>query len=176
MKLKKFISILLVLMFLVIACTGCSLTKDEKEDEEDKKESYSKVVDNYFKGMEKADAEMYLKAYPDFIYSDEDIDDDDMEDMLEMFEDEYGENIKISYEITDETEIEKEDLENVEKYVLERYDEEVKISGGYEVEVEATIKGDDDEDTDTNDMYIYKVDGEWVYLNVSPETAESYLE
>lgn len=136
---------------------------------------WKKPIDNYFKGMEKANAKTYLKAYPEFMDMDETVDDDFMEDMMDSFEDEYGEKIKISYKITKKEKIKKDDLENVQKYIDKKYDEDVKVSAGYEVKVKATIKGKEDEDTDTQKMYVYKIDGKWYYMSVSPDTAKSYV-
>jgi DNA-directed RNA polymerase subunit M/transcription elongation factor TFIIS len=132
-------------------------------------------IDNYFKGMQKADAKMYLKAFPEFLDKDDTIDKEYMKDMLENLEDEYGKNIKIKYEVTKKEKIKKDDLSKVQEYIEKKYDEKVKVSAGYEVKVKATIKGKDDEDTDTQKMYVYKIDGKWKYFSVSPDTAKSYL-
>lgn len=136
---------------------------------------YKKPIDNYFKGMEKGNAETYLKAFPEFMDMDKNIDEDYMEEMLDNLEDEYGEKIKVSYKITKKEKIKKDDLENVAKYIDEKYDEDVKVSAGYEVKVKATIKGKDDEDTDSQKMYVYKIDGKWKYMSISPETAKKAL-
>ena len=136
---------------------------------------YKKPIDNYFKGMQKGNAETYLKAFPEFMDMDKNVDEDYMEDMLDSFEDEYGEKIKISYKITKKEKIKKADLEDVQKYIEKRYEEDVKVSAGYEIKVKATIKGKDDEDTDTQKMYVYKIDGKWCYMSVSPDTASDYI-
>lgn len=137
---------------------------------------WKKPIDNYFKGMEKGKVETYLKAYPEFMDMDENIDEEYMEDMLDEFEDEYGEKIKISYEVTKKEKIEKDDLKDVQEYIKERYEEDVKVSKGYELKVKATIKGKDDEDTDSQKMYVYKIDGKWKYFSASPDTAKDYLD
>lgn len=137
---------------------------------------WKKPIDNYFEGMEKGNVEKYLKAYPEFLDMDENIDEDDMEEMLDEFEDEYGEKIKISYEVTKKEKIKKDDLEDVQKYIKERYEEDVKVTKGFELKVKATIKGKDDEDTDSQKMYVYKIDGDWKYFSASPDTAKDYLD
>ena len=136
---------------------------------------YKKPIDNYFKGMVKGDVDKYLSAYPEFMDMGDKIDKDTMEDMVDDLEDEYGEKLKVSYDITKKEKIKKDSLEDVQKYISERYDEDVKVSKGYEVKVKATIKGKDDEDTDTQKMYVYKIDGKWKYFSVSPDTAKDYL-
>lgn len=138
---------------------------------------WKKPIDNYFKGMGKFNADKYEKAYVEFIADDMDIDDDSMEKMEDYFEDEYGEKIKISYKIKEKEKIKKDDLEKVQEYVEEYYEEDVKITKGYKVKVKATIKGKDKEETNTEDMYVYKVDGKWGIISesLSPKDAKEYL-
>ncbi len=136
---------------------------------------WKKPIDNYFKGMQKGDLKTYEKAYPDFINEKRDLDDDDMEKMHDNLEDEYGEKIKISYKVTKNEKIKKDDLKKVQDYISKYYDEDVKVSAGKEVKIKATIKGKDDSDTNTNKMYVYKINGKWKILDVSPSTAKDYL-
>ncbi|MBR3673259.1 MAG: zinc-ribbon domain-containing protein [Clostridia bacterium] len=137
---------------------------------------WKKPIDNYFKGMEKGNLKTYTKAFPDFYNDKVDLDDDDMEKLHDNLEDEYGEKIKITYKVTKKEDIKKDDLKKVQEYIEKVYDEDVKVSGGKEVKVKATIKGKDDEDTDTQKMYVYKINGKWKLLNgVSPDTAKTYL-
>lgn len=137
---------------------------------------WKKPIDNYFKGMEKGNLKTYTKAFPDFYNDKIDLDQDDMDKMHDSLEDEYGEKIKISYKVTKKEDIKKDDLKKVQEYIEKVYDEDVKVSAGKEVKVKATIKGKDDEDTDTQKMYVYKINGKWKLLNgVSPDTAKTYL-
>ena len=71
--------------------------------------------------------------------------DDDYEERLEEWEEEYGENIVISYEILDEKELSESKLDN--------------IRDGLEVDM--IIEGDDDDESEEMDMYVAKIDGEW---------------
>lgn len=136
---------------------------------------WKKPIDNYFKGMQKANAKVYLKAFPEFLDMDDTVDEDYMEKMLDNLEDEYGEKIKISYKITKKEKIKKDELSKVQEYIEKKYDEKVKVKAGYELKVKATVKGKDDEDTDTKKMYVYKIDGKWKYFSTSPDTAKTYL-
>ena len=179
MKISKKSNVVLIIMALIVMLfmmSGCG--KDDKKENESAQSDYKTPISNYFEGMEKANAETYKKAYVKFVADDMDLDKDDMEDMIEAFEDEYGKNIKISYEIKDKEKIESDDLKVVEEYVEEKYDEKVEISDGYELDIKATIEGEDDsETTRKNTMYVYKVDGEWGIISesLSPKTAKNYL-
>ena len=137
---------------------------------------WKKPINNYFKGMEKGNLKTYTKAFPDFYNDKVDLDDDDMDKLHDNLEDSYGKNIKIKYEVTKKENIKKDDLKKVQEYIEKVYDEDVKVTAGKEVKVKATIKGKDDSDTDTQKMYVYKINGKWKLLNgVSPDTAKSYL-
>jgi superfamily II DNA or RNA helicase len=126
--------------------------------------------------MEKGNLKTYTKAFPDFYNDKVDLDDDDMDKLHDSLEDSYGKNIKIKYEVTKKENIKKDDLKKVQEYIEKVYDEDVKVTAGKEVKVKATIKGKDDSDTDTQKMYVYKINGKWKLLNgVSPDTAKSYL-
>jgi len=176
MKLKKELRIVLVIMALiamVMVMSGCG--EKDKDDKESKKSNFETPISNYFNGMEKADLDTYKKAYPDFYNDSMDIDEDDMENMHEKLEDEYGKDLKISYEITSNDDIKEEDIKNVQEYISLKYNEDVKVSEGKEVKIKATIKGSEDSDTDTARMYVYNIDGEWKILNTSPSAAKSYI-
>ena len=140
---------------------------------------WKKPINNYFKGMQKANSKTYLSAYPDFYVDKYDLentyDDDGMEEMLDDLEDEYGEKIKITYKVKSKESIKKDDLKKVQEYIEKYYEEDVKVSAGKKVKVKATIKGKDDSDTDTRTLYVYKIDGKWKVFNTSPSDAKSYL-
>ena len=179
METRKSIAIVSFLILLLTVCTGCEFGKEKKEDEDTEKEegkSYEVVIKNYFNGMVEGDLDKYLSVFPEFMEMDDMYDEDKMEEMVEALEDEYGEKLKVSYEIKKEEKIDKEELKYVEKYIEENIDEDIEISEGYEVKVAATIKGEEDEETATNEMYIYKIDGEWKYFSVSPDKAEDYVD
>ena len=136
---------------------------------------YLKPMDNYFKGLEKAKADTFVKAFPDFMNMSDSIDDDDLEDRLDDLEDTYGENVKISYKVKKKEKVKKDDLSTVQEYIEEYYDEEVKVSAGYELKLAVTYKGKKKDKTSTDKYYVYKINGKWSYFNVSPSTAKSYL-
>ena len=137
---------------------------------------WKKPIDNYFKGMQKADLKTYEKAFPDFYNNKMDLDEDFMDKMLDNLEDKYGEKFKITYKITKKENIKKDDLKKVQEYIEKVYDEDVKISAGKEIKVKATYKGKKDDDTETHRFYVYKIDGKWKLLNgVSPDSAKKYL-
>ena len=178
-KSKSILKILMasMLVLMLVMLTGCG--DSDKEKKESSAKEYSEVLENYFKGVEEKDPDKYLKAfadvYADYYYSDS-IDEDYMEDMMESIEEECGDNVKISYEVKKEEKIDDDGLKTIQKYAKEMYNEDVKIEAGYELKVKVTIKGDDDENSTTTTLYVYKVDGKWGLINESPDQAKSYLD
>ena len=89
-----------------------------------------------------------------------------LEDLRDELEDEYGENIKISYKIRSKKELKKSDLNDMEDYVEAVFDEEVKIKKGYELKLKMKIKGKDDKDEEKGEISVYKIDGKWYILGM----------
>lgn len=138
---------------------------------------YKAPIKNYYKGLNKCDASTYMKAFPEFVNDkvNKNLDDDDLKDDKKDDEKVYGDNIKYSYKILKKTKIDKDDLKNVQEYVEKTYDEKVKITKGFKVKIEAKTKGKDDYSYGTMTEYVYKIDGKWYKMNVSPETAKKSI-
>ena len=131
---------------------------------------WKKPIKNYIKALNKCDGDLYEEVYPDFMKtkkSDSDLKDDKKED-----EKDYGDNVKYSVKILKKTKISKDELKDVEEYVEKKYDTSTEIKKGYKVKVETKVKGKEDYDYSTSTIYVYKVDGKWKRIPVSPETAK----
>lgn len=137
--------------------------------------SYKDPIDNMFKGMETGKGKYIYKALPAFLLE-EQYDDmkkseiiDNLDDLAESYldhlEDEYGDDIKISVKYKDKEKIDKDDLEELEEMYEDSYDSKIKISKGYEVKIKATVKGDDDKETDTTSINVYKINGDWCIMD-----------
>ncbi len=139
---------------------------------------YEKAVDKYIDVMLKGNVEkvkdLAPEAYWDYLEDTYDVDIDDLveeleetsEDMLEAFEDEYGERIKISYKVTDADRFDEDDLKDVKDALKDKYDIAKKsVTDAYELEIELKIKGSDDEDEDEMELYAVKVDGKWYVMS-----------
>lgn len=128
---------------------------------------YKKAISTMVDGMEKADWDKYssvlLKEERKTMESWTD-GDDIMDMMMESFEDDYGKNIKISYKIKDKEKLDKDDIEDLEDEYDDTYGKKIDIEKAYTLEVEMTIKGKDDKDTDTDDMTVVEVDSDWYVL------------
>lgn len=84
--------------------------------------------------------------------------DESLEDNMEELEDDYGKNVKISAEILDKKKIKGDELEEIQEEYEDLYDAEVKKA--YKLNVEMTIKGKKDKETNKSSLYVVKVKGD----------------
>ncbi len=158
---------------------------------------YEKAVDKYVAVMYEGEYSDIKDLAPDayWEYMEEKYDDFDLEEgieemeeeyeeRLERYEEDYGDNVKFSYEITEEDEIDEDDLKDIAKKLKERYDiDKDDVTEGYEVEFTVTIEGDDDSvdhdfeayDYEDDDRYSYyaavKIDGSWYLIRHTDDKA-----
>ena len=143
--------------------------------------AWKRPIDKLVKGIKKADTEILLSAFPDFVKDEfkDELNLETMEKMLvklgEALEDEYGDNYKISYKVVEKDKIEKDDLEKIEKAFNDNMDKSIKVSAGYKAKIKLIVKGKEDSYDSTSIMYLYKINGKWSYLPVSPSEAEKAL-
>jgi hypothetical protein len=135
---------------------------------------YKKPIDLVFKSIQTGKASHMLKAMPKFIIDDRYSDRDELDELDELFEevqeelrDEYGKNAKVSYKITDRDKLDKDDLEDISEYFGDYFGsagKRAKVKAGYEIELDATIRGSEDKDTNELTVTVIKIGGKW-YLN-----------
>lgn len=133
--------------------------------------SYKSAINNYFDATFSGDFDAYRASYPDKIWkkmSDDATDKkefrSDFKDFKEELEEEFGKDVSFDYKITEVEEYDEDDLDDV-RTALKLYGIPKKtVTEAYEVEIELTIEGDDDEDTDDTSLTVVKIDGDWYVL------------
>lgn len=163
---KKMLCVILTLA-LVLSLAGCGANS-----------SYKAVLKTMFSAMEACDAEKLLKIFPEELVEymceayDDDMDDliddlkDSMKDNMDNWEDEYGDDIKITFEIEDEDELDEDELDELMDYYDDYYDTDLDITEGWELEIELTIEGEDDDQSEDVTVYVLKADGKW-YMHIN---------
>lgn len=137
---------------------------------------YKSPINNYFKGIQKADLNVYAKAFPDFMNVGKISSKEGMEESLNELKELYGDDVKIKYEINEKIEYSDEDLKKIVQYIKDRYNKSVKVSKGYCLKIKVLTKGSKNSNEDNVKMYVYKIDGKWKYIQISPENAQKYVE
>lgn len=140
---------------------------------------YKKAIDNFFDFTVKGEINKLEQLAPESFWEEleekEDLDIDDImdeleenfEEELESLEDYYGKNIKVKYKVLEKEVMDEDDLDDLKDTLKENYGIKKKsVQKALEVEVEATIKGKEDEDTMEQDMVIVKIDGDWYITTV----------
>ena len=93
---------------------------------------------------------------------------DSFDDMMDYFEDEYGKNIRVTYKVVDKKKLSDKKIEGIAEALADKYDlDEDKFTDGYELEVEMTIKGSEDDDTDETEITVIKYKGKWYAITWS---------
>lgn len=141
---------------------------------------YKKALNKYFDAMEDCNGKKYVAVtmadfmkeeaeddLPDDYDSLEEYWKDELEETKEYWEDdkELGDNLKYSYKIKKVKKIKDSKLKDAQKYWKKTYDldsDDVKVTKGYEVKCKVTIKGKDDDESDTDTYYVLKVNGDWI--------------
>lgn len=128
--------------------------------------AYKKPINKYFDGLAKAKpGSMVDSMFDEKMLEDSKTDYDDMldnyedllDDLSEEFEDEYGKHVKITYKVVKKKEIKKKHLDEYEDSYKSRYDFKAHIEKGYEVKVEARIKGSEDDDKEKTEFVVLKI-------------------
>lgn len=133
--------------------------------------SYKTALDNYFDATFSGDFDSYRASYPDKIWkkmSDDATDKKEFKsnfkDFEEELEEEFGKNVKVDYKITEAEEYDEDDLDDI-RTALKLFGISKKtVTEAYELELELTIEGDEDEDTEDASFTVVKIDGDWYVL------------
>lgn len=134
----------------------------------------TKPIDNLiaitFKGKFEKIKDMAPAEYWEYMEEEYDLDIDDLieeaeenaDDMMDYYEDEYGDNIRVSYKVTDKKKLSDKKLEGIAEALADDYDlDEDKFTEAWELDVEMTIKGSEDDDEQENEMTVIKYKGKW---------------
>lgn len=138
---------------------------------------YEKPLKTLIKGVEEQDGEMILSAFSektiDAMEEQSGMKKSELEDMMEeefeyMFTDEDidGDDIEIKYEVEKVKKLDKDDIKDIEDELKDYYDIKEDISAARELDVVLTtyIDGDEEDEEDV-ELIVIKVDGKW-YLDI----------
>ena len=141
---------------------------------------YKSAINNYIDVMIKGQVNKLDKlapqAYWDYYEDTYDMDIDDLErdaedvvdTVIDLLEDEYGDNVRVSYKVTKEDKLTDSKLNEIREGVNDRYELARKsVTEGYDIDADITVKGDDDEMTSETSAYIVKIDGGWYLTDAS---------
>lgn len=131
---------------------------------------YKKPINNFVKGINKADSERIVKSmFTEDMLEDSDVDfddiydemDDALDDSLDELEDEFGDDIKVKFSIDKKKEIKDKKLKDYEDFYDDYFDANVDIKKGYKITGTLSIEGDEDDDeTDDVEIIVLKIKGE----------------
>lgn len=116
--------------------------------------------------------ETYKKSADEYIDELKENKDDYMEELEEI----YGDNIKVSYKITDKKELSKKKIENIAEVLSDKYDiKESSVKKGYNLEYEMTVKGSEDDTETEGEITVIKIGMTWYLVNYRESGGKTYV-
>ncbi len=174
---KAKVWIAVVAAIVAVAAILIFVKPGKSDDKKKTANTYQTAIDNYvslLNGNTEKLEKMAPKEYWQYMKDkDDDFDLDEMkqeyeenyDDYIEELEEEYGDNIKFSVKVTEKTELGDKKVAKIAKALEDLYEiDEESVKQGYELEVEATIKGSDDEDDEETVIYVIKIDSSWYLI------------
>lgn len=140
---KRILLILILAVAFVTACgSGGSKNKAER--------SYEDLIDVYIKGYVNADPDAFKDVFPDYYCKAQEayFTKEYLGQMLESAKERYGEDFKITYEVTKETKLTEEELKTLNKKLKSRYNATVDATECYKYEGTITFAGSKYSDPD----------------------------
>lgn len=137
------------------------------------KTTVKKFVDAQFDADAKAIMQLIPDKMIDYVMEDEGYDEDDwdqfieegnesLESAMDSIDRYFGDDWKVSYEITDTEDVKGDDLADLKE---DYKDIGIKVSAAKTVEVELTVKADETESSNTVDISLIKIGRSW-YLDI----------
>lgn len=163
----KIIALLVAMVICMSMLTGCEIGSKKNEKEGSGVAAYEEPVKNLVEGLSEANSEKFLSAFPTFIsdYVKDIFTDEYMKTVLESSKETYGDNLSMTYKVTKTEEISADDLKSKQEDVKETYGNDVTITKGYKLSIDVTTKGNDKEDTDSDDYEVFEIDGKWCIID-----------
>ena len=167
---RKTLAVIGVIVGLIVAIALVLLivllTRDNRH------RTYEQAVGVFMDGLKKQDIDRMSEAFPERLREDlrrdmlrnYDSEDEFWEDYNESLEWFCGKRIKLTYEIAWAQPLLDYQISDCEQEFLEKYHYDVTVSSGYEVEIEVTFKGSEDEYDTQLDLEVIEIGGKWYVI------------
>lgn len=176
---KRLFSLLLALM-MAFTLFGCDGEKGAEEEKENGKELIAntpeELIGLYYEAVAETDIEKgvaVLNAGVLSYYSkgDKDMNKEltaELKEELRKYEEDYGENIRFEYTVTDKFSMPEEYMAKIVETYTDSYNLDTSgIEEGVVVEFELTVKSDTVQNSGTGRAYVIKENGQWKVYDLS---------
>jgi len=93
---------------------------------------------------------------------------DAWEDSMDAMEEEYGDNVKLKYKVLKAKKLSDRKISKIADALDDQYDiDGDTVKAAYDLELEMTIKGSEDDDTNEMDVTVVKIGGKWYLISYS---------
>ena len=175
-KLRIFLPLMLLVMALTFVMTACGDSDGkDKDDDEDSTPKYEQPIEAYFNAIKKGSGKELKKCFCQeeidacIEASGEDYYDELAENLNSSFKRRFGDDARLSYKVKGKDKLDDDDLEQYSQEISRRAkNEDIKVKEGYKVKVKITIesKSNSDSDEENDTLYVGKIGGKWVLLDV----------
>lgn len=150
---------LLAIILLIVLLSGGGMTQP-----------IDTLIDVTFEGKVSKIKNLAPAEYWDYLEEEYDVEideiieeaEDEFDDMMDELEDQYGKNIRVTYKVVDKKKLSDKKLEGIAEALADEYGlDEDKFTEAYDLEVEMTIKGSEDDDEDESEITVIKYKGKW---------------
>ena len=151
----------LTLLFKSIAFSKKTIDSGLEGLDISKSKNYEIPISYYYYGIQNKNLDAFLKAYPEFMNVKNRFSQNDFDKFYDVFKDECGENINLTYKITNVTQCSESQLAELENYFKENYMVDVKPDSAYAVNITETFSGDKKEVETLKTQTIFQYNGNW---------------
>lgn len=168
--------VMALLMAAMAALSGCGSDEGSgggSGKSKDKVSGYESVISDFVKSIQDEDGKMLVNAYSetyiDWLLDQYDVDRDEYIDAIQEyvevlhdgFEDEVGDNLRLSYKIEEVEDMSEDELEDWKADYRDADMEIDNITAVKEVEVTLIYEGDEDKDEDTDTITVVNDKNGW---------------
>lgn len=154
---KKILTITICLL-VALSLTACKSTKKEK-----KERSAEELLDLYVEAIEKEKYENMEKIVPKFYLEANNFTKESFEKGIKNAKEEFGDDLKVTYEIKEKKELEESELKKANEY-LSKFENYKEVSKCYSLNGTITFSGSKFTDPDPMDTYYCKIEDEWYLI------------
>ncbi len=176
--LKRFITLTMAIVLLLMAFTGCG--KSDEEEKEEAQSSYNDAIETYlavrYEGNVRKLEKLAPREYWDYIEEIEGMTLDEIKEeyeeeykdyIVDELEDEFGENIRVSFEVVEEEPFPADIVEILAEELNDRYGiEKKRVQAAAGLTVECTIRGSEEKETDEEEKIVVKIGSDWYILDL----------
>ena len=157
--------LLLLVVCVAFLATACGSSEGGSSNKSSR--TVENLLDSYIKGITTPDVEIIKDIFPPFYikFAESNLTKENLQASLDLAKEEYGDDLKVTYNITKTIKLTEEELKEVNETMKTYYNADTEATECYKYEGTITFKGSKSEDSDPiSNMGYCKFDGSWYLI------------